>query len=187
MRAPDRLESFDKGAPDSPLPFPDQGHQFANFIVRVVAVLFARDEHRQHHCGLPFGKLDRSPQPALPMTVNTRIGSEISREVDEVGSTNRRCPDAKSAPGGCTNGVYADVLPNGSGRNRKNALLCETILALGFRPSPRPGLGRPGAPRGQFGRSRAHSRSALDFGSSIAGSSRLHRRRCVCDVRYRAC
>jgi hypothetical protein len=119
MRAPDRLESFDKGAPDSPLPFPDQGHQFANFIVRVVAVLFARDEHRQHHCGLPFGKLDRSPQPALPMTVNTRIGSEISREVDEVGSTNRRCPDAKSAPGGCTTVSMLTSSPTGAAETAK--------------------------------------------------------------------
>jgi hypothetical protein len=57
MRAPNCLK---ESATNSPLPFPDQCNELANFIVRVVAILFVPNEHCQHHFGLPVRKLDCS-------------------------------------------------------------------------------------------------------------------------------
>jgi hypothetical protein len=50
VRAPNCLEYR---TADPPLPLPNQGRQLANFVVRVVSVLFVSDEHCQHHFGLP--------------------------------------------------------------------------------------------------------------------------------------
>ena len=90
MRAPNRLE---ESATNSPLPFPDQCHELANFVVRVAAVLFVPNEHCQHHFGLPVRKLDCSSHlsPSMPSApiggLAHEFALEISLEVGGLGSS----------------------------------------------------------------------------------------------------
>jgi hypothetical protein len=78
------VECIKKSPTDSPLPFPNQVHQLADFFVRVVAAFFIPGEHRQHHMALPLGKLDCPPQCIHPH--EHLFAPELSRDADQMGS-----------------------------------------------------------------------------------------------------
>jgi hypothetical protein len=83
LRSALNVECIKKSPTDSPLPFPNQIHQLADFLVREVNDFVIPGEHRQHHMALLFGKFDCPPQFIHP-TFAVRAG--LSRDLDEVGS-----------------------------------------------------------------------------------------------------
>jgi hypothetical protein len=89
------IKCIKKSPTDSPLPFPNQIHQLADFLVREVDEFVIPREHRQHHMALPLGKLDRPPQCSHPH--EHRFAPELSRRADQVGSIGwTDCPNGCS-------------------------------------------------------------------------------------------